>query len=142
MSDVFDRLLEHLLREELAAAPRATDVAARVAAALAARAPAASGAARGDRMPRPRRLPIAIAIAAAAVVAVAVVWHEAQRPGMECSRPLLVAAGDAEPFARHSHVTGRAAVWCTGDGPAALTAADGSAASAAPGCTFAVDPRR
>ena len=159
MNDVFDRLLEHVLRDELHAARRAQraagEIEARVAVALAgieadiprsvaARSGARAGAGvtgRGsDRRVWQRWLPLAIA--AAAGIAVAATWLAARRPGLSLSRPLLVATGVDEPFAPRTHLDAAAFAWCAGDSAVELTAADGTTATVEPDCAFAVDPRR
>lgn len=143
-TDVFDRLLEHALRDELAPpAPAAADLAARVAAALAGDAtlpaPARSVQPRDERARR-RWLPFAIA--AAAALGVALLWATAKQPGLACSRPLLLAAADDQPFAVGEHVASASVAWCAGAAPVVLTGADGATTVAAPGSAFAIDPRR
>ncbi len=150
-TDVFDRLLEHALRDELApAAPASsTELAARVAASLAgidarrSRAPSARpDGERAGRRRRPFAFAFAIAIAVAAGVAIALAWPGATRSGLSCSRALLVAAADDRPFAAATHVAAVSFAWCTGDAAVELTAADGTVATAAPGSAFAIDPQR
>ena len=142
-ADVFDRLLEHALRDELAPpAPASTaDLAERVAAALAGsdvrRSSVPSPRHAGERVRR-RWLPFAIA--AAAGVGVAVTWLAAKQSGLSCSRALLFAAAADQPFTPGTHVAAASFAWCTGDAAVELTAGDGTAATAASGCAFAIDP--
>src|SRR5262245_43551804 len=142
-SDVFDRLLEHVLREELAPTAPTSDLSARVAVALAARAAPAAAPAMPRARGAPRRRWLQVAIAAAAGVALAVTWLAVRRPGLTCSRALLVAVDADEPFAPRTRLPAATFAWCTGDGDVALTAGDGTKGTAVPGCAFAVDsPRR
>lgn len=144
-ADVFDRLLEHALRDELAppAAASTADLAARVAAALAGndacRSPVPSAGHAGERA-RWRWLPFAIA--AAAGVGVALTWLAAKQSGLSCSRALLLAVADDQPFTAGTHVAAASFAWCTGGAAVVLTAGDGAAAAAAPGCAFVIDPQR
>jgi hypothetical protein len=149
-ADVFDRLLEHVLRDELApAAPLPTaELATRIAAALAGRSarraavltsPATAARRAGGRARR-RWLPYAIA--GAAGVAVALTWLAAQPSGLTCSRAVLLATTADQPFTAGTHVAAPSFAWCIGDVPVELTGPDGTAASAAPGTAFVIDPQR
>jgi len=148
---VFDLLLEHALRDELApTAPASTaDLASRVTAALAGidarrspmppMPPMPPSRHVGDRSPR-SWLPFAIT--AAAGVAVALTWLAAKPSGFSCSRALLFAAADDQPFAASTRVAAASFAWCTGDEAVELTAGDGTVAIMAPGCALAIDPQR
>jgi hypothetical protein len=145
-ADVFDRLLEHALRDELApnAPPASTaDLVARVTAVLAGRdarrSPAPPMRHAGERARR-RWLPYAIA--AAAGVGVALTWLAAKQPGLSCSRALLLATADDQPFTAGTHVAAASFAWCTGAAAVVLTAGDGTEATVAPGSVFAIDPQQ
>jgi hypothetical protein len=137
VNDLFDALIVHGLREQLAPKP-VTDVAAAVSRAL-----AAGRVVPLDDLPLPpvrqrcwQRFAAPVLAVAAAGVVVAVLLGRAGSNVAEADRELLVAGADGS-FTVSRQFAADAVVWCTSAEPTAIAFPDGSAATARPGALFA-----